>query len=134
VEEAYTQQGRAHIRRLHPDWAARSALMRRAAHAVESKAVVRIEVAVSPRPSSSCCPAPPEAPASPHLATGILPRALRSQEPTQGCARVRLSPRGASLCIIDISAKGCAPTRLWLGRGLFPKDLPQLRPVRDVTT
>jgi hypothetical protein len=28
VEEAYTQQGRAHIRRLHPDWAARPALMR----------------------------------------------------------------------------------------------------------
>ena len=46
VEEAYTQQGRAHIRRLHPDWAARPALMSRAAHAVESKAVVRIEVAV----------------------------------------------------------------------------------------
>jgi hypothetical protein len=41
----YTQQGRAHIRRLHTDWAARPALMRRAAHAVESKAVVRIEVA-----------------------------------------------------------------------------------------
>jgi hypothetical protein len=39
VEEAYTQQGRAHIRRLHPDWAARPALMSRAAHAVESKAV-----------------------------------------------------------------------------------------------
>jgi hypothetical protein len=35
VEEAYTQQGRAHIRRLHPDWAARPALMSRAAHAVE---------------------------------------------------------------------------------------------------
>jgi hypothetical protein len=30
VEEAYTQQGRAHIRRLHPDEAARPALMRRA--------------------------------------------------------------------------------------------------------
>jgi hypothetical protein len=54
VEEAYTQQGRAHIRRLHPDWAARSALMSRAAHAVESKAVVRIEVAVSPRPCLGC--------------------------------------------------------------------------------
>jgi hypothetical protein len=40
VEEAYTQQGRAHIRRLHPDWAARPALLSRAAHAVESKAVV----------------------------------------------------------------------------------------------
>jgi hypothetical protein len=26
----YTQQGRAHIRRLHPDWAARPALMSRA--------------------------------------------------------------------------------------------------------
>jgi hypothetical protein len=38
VEGAYTQQGRAHIRRLHPDWAARPALMSRAAHAVESKA------------------------------------------------------------------------------------------------
>jgi hypothetical protein len=54
VEEAYTQQGRAHIRRPHPDWAVRPALMSRAAHAVESKAVVRtavrIEVAVSPRP------------------------------------------------------------------------------------
>jgi hypothetical protein len=54
VEEAYTQQGHAHIRRLHPDWAARPALMRRAAHAVESKAVVRIEVAVSPRPCLGC--------------------------------------------------------------------------------
>jgi hypothetical protein len=32
-QEAYTQQGRAHIRRLHPDWAARPALMSRAAHA-----------------------------------------------------------------------------------------------------
>jgi hypothetical protein len=40
VEEAYTQQGRAQIRRLHPDWAARPALMSRAAHAVESKAMV----------------------------------------------------------------------------------------------
>jgi hypothetical protein len=50
VEEAYTQQGRAHIRRLHPDWAARPALMDRAAQAVESKAVVRIEVAVVFRP------------------------------------------------------------------------------------
>jgi hypothetical protein len=49
VEGAYTQQGRARIRRLHPDWAARPALMGRAAHAVESKAVVRIKVAVSPR-------------------------------------------------------------------------------------
>jgi hypothetical protein len=49
-EEAYTQHGRAHIRRLRPDWAARPALMSRAAHAVESKAVVRIEVAVRPRP------------------------------------------------------------------------------------
>jgi hypothetical protein len=29
VEEAYTQQGRARIRRLHPDWAARPALMSR---------------------------------------------------------------------------------------------------------
>ena len=53
VEEAYTQQGRAHIRRLHPDWAARPALMSRAAH-VGSKAVVRIEVAVSPRPCLGC--------------------------------------------------------------------------------
>jgi uncharacterized membrane protein YgcG len=41
----------AHSRRLHPDWAARPALMTRAAHAAESKAVVRIEVAVSPRPT-----------------------------------------------------------------------------------
>jgi hypothetical protein len=55
MEEASTQQGRAHIRRLHPDWAARPALMRRAAaHAVESKAMVRIEVAVSPRPCLGC--------------------------------------------------------------------------------
>jgi hypothetical protein len=54
VEEAYTHQGRAHIRRLHPDWAAPPALMSRAAHAVESKAVVRIEVAVSPRPCLGC--------------------------------------------------------------------------------
>jgi hypothetical protein len=45
----YTQQERAHSRRLHPSEAARPALMSRAAHAVESKAVVRIEVAVSPR-------------------------------------------------------------------------------------
>jgi hypothetical protein len=52
--ETYTQQGRAYIRRLHPDWAARPALMSRAAHAVESKAVVRIEVAVSPRPCLGC--------------------------------------------------------------------------------
>jgi hypothetical protein len=43
VEEAYTQQWRAHIRRLHPDWAARPALMSRAAHAVKNKAVVRIK-------------------------------------------------------------------------------------------
>jgi hypothetical protein len=54
VEGAYTQQGRAHIRRLRPDWAARPALMSLAAHAVESKAVVRIEVAVSPRPCLGC--------------------------------------------------------------------------------
>jgi hypothetical protein len=40
VEGAYTQQGRAYSRRLHPDRAARPALMSRAAHAVESKAVV----------------------------------------------------------------------------------------------
>jgi hypothetical protein len=45
VEGAHTKQGRAHIRRL-PDWAARPALIPRAAHAVESKAVGRIEVAV----------------------------------------------------------------------------------------
>jgi hypothetical protein len=50
VEEARTQQGHAHIRRLHPAGAARSALMGRAALSVEAKAVVRIEVAVSPRP------------------------------------------------------------------------------------
>jgi hypothetical protein len=31
VEEAYTQQGRAHIRRLHPDWAARLPLFGKAA-------------------------------------------------------------------------------------------------------
>jgi hypothetical protein len=54
VGEAYTHQGREHSRRIHPDWAARPALMRRAAHAVESKAVVRIEVAVSPRPCLGC--------------------------------------------------------------------------------
>jgi hypothetical protein len=55
VEEAYyTPQGRAHSRRLHLDWATRPALMSRAAHAVESKAVVRIEVAVSPRPCLGC--------------------------------------------------------------------------------
>jgi hypothetical protein len=52
VEGAYTQQGRAHIRHLPPSGAARPALMSRAAHAaLESKAVVRIEVAVSPRPA-----------------------------------------------------------------------------------
>jgi hypothetical protein len=45
---------RKHIRRLHPGWAARPTLMRRAAHAVESKAVVRIEVAVSSRPCLGC--------------------------------------------------------------------------------
>jgi hypothetical protein len=50
----YTQQGCAHIRRPHPNQAARPALMRRAAHAVESKAVVRIEVAVTPRPCLGC--------------------------------------------------------------------------------
>jgi hypothetical protein len=50
VEEAYTQQGRAHICHIRTDKAARPALMRRAAHAVGSKAVVRIKVAVSPRP------------------------------------------------------------------------------------
>jgi hypothetical protein len=42
------EEGRAQIRRLHPGEAARPALMRRAAHAVGSKAVVRIEVAASP--------------------------------------------------------------------------------------
>ena len=40
----------AHTRLPHPDWAARPALMRREAHAVESKAVVRIEVFVPPQP------------------------------------------------------------------------------------
>jgi hypothetical protein len=45
---------RAHIRRPRPDWAARPALMRRAAHAVASKVVVRTEVAVSPRPCLGC--------------------------------------------------------------------------------
>jgi hypothetical protein len=54
MEEAYTQQGRAHSRRLHLDWAARPALTGRAAHAVESKAVVRLEVAVSPRLCLGC--------------------------------------------------------------------------------
>jgi hypothetical protein len=34
---AYTQQGRAHIRRLHPDEAASPALMRRAAHAAGAR-------------------------------------------------------------------------------------------------
>jgi hypothetical protein len=53
-KEAYTQQGRAHSRRLRPDWAARPARMGRAAHAGESKAVVRIEVTVSPRPCLGC--------------------------------------------------------------------------------
>jgi hypothetical protein len=49
------QQGRAQSRRLHPgDRAARPALMDRAAHAVESKAVVRIKAAVSPRPCLDC--------------------------------------------------------------------------------
>jgi hypothetical protein len=41
VGEAYTQQGRAHSRRPRPSGAARPALISRAAHAVESKAVVR---------------------------------------------------------------------------------------------
>jgi hypothetical protein len=55
VEEVYTPQGgRAHSRRLRPSEAARPALMSRAAHAVESKAVIRIEVAVSPRPCLGC--------------------------------------------------------------------------------
>jgi hypothetical protein len=54
VAGAYTQQGRAQSRCLHPDEAARPALMGRAAHAVESKAVVRIEVAVSPCPCLGC--------------------------------------------------------------------------------
>jgi hypothetical protein len=47
AEGAYAKQGRARIRRLRPDGAARPALMSRAAHAVESKAVVLIEVAAS---------------------------------------------------------------------------------------
>jgi hypothetical protein len=50
--------GRTHIRRPHPDWAARPAPIHRPAllqaHAVESKAVVRIDVAVSPRPCLGC--------------------------------------------------------------------------------
>jgi hypothetical protein len=41
-------------RRLHPDEAARPAPMSRTAHAVESKAVVRIKVAVSPHPCLGC--------------------------------------------------------------------------------
>jgi hypothetical protein len=44
------QQGRAHSRRLHSAETAPPALMGRAAHSVEAKAVVRIEVAVRPRP------------------------------------------------------------------------------------
>jgi hypothetical protein len=55
MEGAYTQQGRANSRRLHPSGAARPALMSRAAHSVGPKAVVRIEaVTVSPRPSLGC--------------------------------------------------------------------------------
>jgi hypothetical protein len=46
--------GKGRSRRPYHDGAARPALMSRAAHAVESKAVVRIEVAASPRP----CPLP----------------------------------------------------------------------------
>ena len=47
--KAYSQQAR-----LHPDWATRPALTSRAAHAVESKAVFRIEVVLSPRPCLGC--------------------------------------------------------------------------------
>jgi hypothetical protein len=47
VEEAYTQQGRANSRRLHPGEAARPAL-------VEIFVVARIEVAASPRPCLGC--------------------------------------------------------------------------------
>jgi hypothetical protein len=54
VGEAYSQQGRAHSPRPRPDGAARAALMSWAAHAVESKAEVRTEVAVSPRPCLGC--------------------------------------------------------------------------------
>jgi hypothetical protein len=54
VEGAYTQQERAHSRRLHPAGAARPAPMRRAAHSVGAKAVVRIEDAVRPRPCLGC--------------------------------------------------------------------------------
>jgi hypothetical protein len=50
----YAQQGRAKIRRLRPSGADRPARMSRAAHAVENKALVRIEVAVSPRPCLGC--------------------------------------------------------------------------------
>jgi hypothetical protein len=49
-----TQQGRARSRRLHTGEAARPPPMRRVAYAVESKAVVRTEVAVSPRPCLGC--------------------------------------------------------------------------------
>jgi hypothetical protein len=48
------QQGRAHSRHPRPDGAARPALMSREVHAARSKAVVRIEVAVSPRPCLGC--------------------------------------------------------------------------------
>jgi hypothetical protein len=73
----------------NPVGAARPALMRRAAHAVESKAVVRIEVAVSPRPCLGCAvePALRVAP----LRRGVPPR---SQQPpyqeghSSSCAKV----------------------------------------------
>jgi hypothetical protein len=58
VEGLYTQQGTrtatAPLRSPTPGDAARPALMSWAAHAVESKVVVRIEVAVSPRPCLGC--------------------------------------------------------------------------------
>jgi hypothetical protein len=50
----HSKGARTDSRRLHPSEATRPALMSRAAHAVESKAVVRIEVAVSPRPCLGC--------------------------------------------------------------------------------
>jgi hypothetical protein len=77
--------------RLHPDGAARPAPISRPAHAVGSKAVVRIEVAVSPRPvawaalwNSPCASrlsaaashpsrSPPAPPASPLLPPPVAP-------------------------------------------------------------
>jgi hypothetical protein len=58
VEVAYTQQGRATSRRLHPRAAARPALANEpsgpAAHSVEPTAAVRTEATASPRPCLGC--------------------------------------------------------------------------------